>query len=44
MPSQGTGSGDLFHFLKGEGREKERERNISQLPPAYLQLGTWLTT
>ena len=36
-------------LMRGEGREKERERNnnvqeIDQLPLAHLQLGTWLTT
>ena len=43
----------LFHFLKdftylfleiGEGREKERESNIDQLPLTWPQLGTWPTT
>ena len=29
---------------RGEGREKERERNIDWLPLACPQLGTWLAT
>ena len=42
----------LMHFLKrfyylflerGEGREKERERNISVLPLEHPLLGTWPT-
>ena len=34
----------LFTYLfleKGEGREKERERNIPRLPPASPPTGTW---
>ena len=31
---------DLF-LERGEGREKERERNVDQLPLARPQLGTW---
>ena len=29
---------------KGEGREKERERNINVLPLVHLLLGTWPAT
>ena len=44
---------DLYSFLKyfiyiflerGEGREKERERNINWLPYTHPQLGTWPET
>ena len=32
----------IYLFLeRGEGREKERERNINQLPLTCPQLGTW---
>ena len=35
----------LFIFERGEGREKERERNISVwLPLTWPQLGTWPST
>ena len=35
----------IYLFLeKGEGREKKRESNISQLPLTRPQLGTWPTT
>ena len=36
----------VYLFLeRGEGREKERERNINVwLPLAHPQLGTWLAT
>ena len=35
----------IYLFLeRGEGREKERERNINQLPLTCPQLGTWPAT
>ena len=35
----------IYLFLeRGEGREKERERNINQLPPTHPPLGTWPAT
>ena len=35
----------VYVFLeRGEGREKERERNISWLPLAHPQPGTWAAT
>ena len=33
-----------LRLVRQEGREKERERNISQLPLTRPQLGTWLAT
>ena len=36
---------DFIYFQRGEGREKERERNIPVwLPLARPLLGTWPTT
>ena len=35
----------LIYFLeRGEGREKERERNVDQLPLARPRMGTWPST
>ena len=37
--------GFIYLFLeRGEGREKERERNIDQVPLTPSHPGTWLTT
>ena len=38
--------GFIFYLFleRGEEREKERERNINQLPLTQTQLGTWCTT
>ena len=37
---------DFIHLFleRWEGRGKERERNINQLPLVHPQLGTWPTT
>ena len=34
----------IYFLEKGEGREKEGERNIDWLPLACLHLGTWPET
>ena len=35
----------FIYFQRGEGREKQKERNINvRLPPVCPQLGTWHTT